>query len=182
MKINAFFLLLLLNSSIFFAQNYNKTVFGVKGGLNLSYVLGSELDGELTGYSGWEQYVSLFSDTELNKKWNLENELLFSYTDDYHFLEIPLHLKYKFVKKWAVFLGPKLDFILDNDNDAFESQNYRFKNFGVSVELGAQYNINKTFFIEIRFSNGLTEQIEDLVLEVLKGKRNTLRIGLGVRF
>jgi len=182
MKTNILFLLLLLNSTVFFAQNDNKTVFGVKGGLNLSYVLGSELDGELTRYSGTELYVSLFSDTELNENWNLENELLFSYTDDYHFLEIPLHLKYKFEKKWAVFLGPKLDFILDNDNDYFESQNYRFKNFGVSLELGTQYNFNKTFFIEIRFSKGLTEQIDDLVLEVLNSKRNTLRIGLGVRF
>ncbi len=47
-----------------------------------------------------------------------------------------MHLKYRFFKKWAVFAGPKLDFILDNDNDSFEATNYRFKNFGLSGEIG----------------------------------------------
>lgn len=172
---------ILLSFFNLYAQKENKTTFGFKGGYNNSIVEGTELDGTKTGYSGIELYGSFFADTELNPKWNLENEILFSYTDDYHFLEIPVHLKYKLYEKWNVFLGPKLDFILDNDNDDFES-GYRFKNFGVSGELGVQYNFSKRFFAETRYSRSFTSQIDDLVLEIYNGKRHTFRIGLGIRF
>ena len=178
-KYVSFFVIFISLSS--FAQNLKQTVFGIKGGVNFSRIVGVESDGENTGYMGSELYFSLFADTEINRKWNLENELLFSYTDDYHFLEIPIHLKYKFIKKWNLLFGSKIDFILDNDNDYFEI-NYRFKNFGLSAEVGFQYEISKRFFAEFRFSKGLTEQIDDLVLDINNAKRNTLRVGIGMKF
>jgi hypothetical protein len=176
------FIVALLSSFLSFSQTIKKTTFGIKAGLNFSDVVGVESDGDKTGYVGTEIYGSLFVDTELNENWNLENELLFSYTDDYHFLEIPVHLKYKFLKNWNFLFGPKIDFILDNDNDPFESSSYRFKNFGVSIEVGTQYYISKRLFAELRYSKGLTQQIDDLVFDINKGKRNTLRIGIGIKF
>lgn len=172
---------ILLNYLNLKAQTENKTIFGFKGGFNKSTVDGKEPDGTKTGYIGYELYGSFFADTELNKKWNLENEILFSYTDDYHFIEVPVHLKYRIKKKWAILLGPKLDFIVDNDNDDFES-GYRFKNFGVSGELGVQYSFTKRFFAETRYSRSFTSQIDDLVLDIYGGKRHTFRVGLGIRF
>lgn len=172
----------LLGSTLLFSQTEKTTNFGIKGGANFSDISGIETDGENTGYIGTELYISLFADTVLNEKLNIENELLFSFTDDYHFIEIPLHLKYKLLNKWNVLLGPKLDFILDNDNDSFENPYYRFKNFGVSVEFGTQYKISKRVFAELRYSKGLTSQIDDLVLDINDGKRSVLRIGIGFKF
>ncbi len=163
------------------AQITNKTTFGFKGGYNKSIVDGKEPDGTKTGYIGYELYGSFFADTELNNILNLENEILFSYTDDYHFIEIPVHLKYRIKQKWFVLAGPKLDFIADNDNDDFEA-GYRFKNFGVSGELGLQYHFSKRFFAETRYSRSFTSQIDDLVLDIYNGKRHTFRIGLGIKF
>ena len=178
---NTIIIVTLLASFLSFSQTTKKTTFGVKGGVNFSDIIGVDSNGEKTGYVGTEIYGSLFADTELSEKWNLENELLFSYTDDYHFLEIPIHLKYKFAQDWNFLFGPKLDFILDNDNDPFESA-YRFKNFGISFEFGTQYSISKRVFAELRYSKGLTKQIDDLFLDINGGKRNTLRIGIGLKF
>jgi len=157
------------------------TRFGFKGGFNRSHVKGVESDGDQTGYIGGELYGGFFADTELSEKLNLENEILFSWTDDYHFIEIPVHLKYKFNHKWSALAGPKLDIIADNDNDPFES-GYKFKNFGISAELGVQYNISNRFFAETRYARSFTAQVTDLFLDINNGKRNTFRIGLGIRF
>lgn len=176
--ITCFIILNYINTN---AQTENKTTFGFKGGYNNSIVDGKELNGTKTGYIGYELYGSFFADTELNKILNLENEILFSYTDDFHFIEIPVHLKYRIKQKWFILAGPKLDFIADNDNDSFEA-NYRFKNFGVSGELGLQYHFSKRFFAETRYSRSFTSQITNLGLDIYNGKRHTFRIGLGIKF
>ena len=157
------------------------TTFGFKGGYNRSIVKGSETTGAKTGYIGTELYGSFFADTELSDKINFENELLVSWTDDYHFVEVPLHIKYKLTPKWSAFAGPKLDIIADNDNDPFESR-HKFRNFGVSGELGAQYTFTTRFFVETRYSRSFITQITDLLLDINNGKRNTFRVGAGIKF
>lgn len=159
------------------AQDKKLTPFGLKGGLNRSVINGKELDGTATGFIGLELYISFFIDNELNQKWRFENEILFSFTDDYHFLEIPLRLKYKIHKKIFITAGPKLDFVLNNDDEIYD-----FNNFGVSVEIGMQYEITKRIISEFRYSLGLLPQINDFALEMYDGKRNTIRLGLGYRF
>jgi len=180
---NLFLLISIFSLSLSFAQtgNKNTTTFGFKGGVNKSTINGTELDGKKTGYDGFELYASFFADTELNQRWNFENELLFSYTDDYHFIEIPIHVKYKFLKSWNVLIGPKLDFIVDDQNASSES-NYRYRNFGISGEIGTQYTITRRFFTEIRFSKGITAQVDNFALEIYNGKRNTIRLGVGFKF
>lgn len=181
MKLHLLFLVIILTIFNTNAQNEKKTIFGFKGGYNKSIVDAKELDGTESGYIGYELYGGFFADSELNKNFNLENELLFSYTDDYHFIEIPIHLKYRIKSKWFIMLGPKLDFIVDDDNDDFEA-GYKFKNLGVSGELGIQYHFSKRFFAETRYSRSFTSQIDDLVLDFYGGKRHTFRIGLGIKF
>lgn len=159
------------------SQNKKTMTFGFKGGLNNSYVIGENKD----YFTGIELYASFFSDIELNHTFNLQNELLFSYTDDFHLIEIPVLLKYKFNKKWGLFLGPKLDFILDNDSTDLDFR-YRFKKVGFSLSIGTQYNISKRFFGELRYGYGFTKQIDDLVLELFNSKRRTIRLGFGFNF
>lgn len=177
----------LVASMIFFAflttfgQNEKPTIFGVKVGFNNSIVRGHELDGDKTGYDGYEFYAGFFADSKLNKSLNLEYELIYSYTDLYYFIEIPLHLKFNIVKKWNIFAGTKIDLIINDDNSIFESQ-YKFRNFGVSGEIGMQYLFTPRFLIEIRYSNSFVKQINDFGLEILNAKRNTFRIGVGFRF
>ncbi|MBX2895580.1 MAG: porin family protein [Cyclobacteriaceae bacterium] len=175
--ISTFILLMSINLTVT-AQNEKKlTPFGLKAGLNRSVINGKELDGTATGFIGLELYVSFFIENELNKKWRFENEILFSFTDDYHFIEIPLRLKYLIHKKIFLTAGPKLDFVLNNDDEIYD-----FNNFGVSVEMGMQYELTKRIISEFRYSHGLLPQINDFALDIYDGKRNTIRLGLGYRF
>lgn len=174
---STFIFLMSINLTVTAQHDKKLTPFGLKAGLNRSVVNGKELDGTATGFIGLELYVSFFIDNELNKKWRFENEILFSFTDHYHFIEIPLRMKYQIHKKIILTAGPKLDFILNND-DAI----YDFNNFGVSVEMGMQYELTKRIISEFRYSLGLLPQINDFVLDIYDGRRNTIRLGLGYRF
>lgn len=174
---STFIFLMSINLTVTAQHDKKLTPFGLKAGLNRSVVNGKELDGTATGFIGLELYVSFFIDNELNKKWRFENEILFSFTDDYHFIEIPLRMKYQIHKKIILTAGPKLDFILNNDDEIYD-----FNNFGVSVEMGMQYELTKRIISEFRYSLGLLPQINDFVLDIYDGRRNTIRLGLGYRF
>ena len=171
------FFVLTISTLIVTGQDKNSTSFGFKAGINRSIVNGHELNGSETGYVGVELYVAFFADTELNTRWRFENEILYSFTDDYHFIEVPLHVKYCLIKKTFIFLGPKLDMIVNKDD-----QIYDFNNFGVSIDLGVQYEITKRFVSEVRYSKGLMKQINDFALDIYDGRRDTIRLGIGFRF
>ena len=170
---------IVLLASQSYGQKPKETFFGFKGGYNRSIINGIDQYGGKTGYIGGEFYCSFFSDTKLNKHWNFEDELLFSFTDDYHFLEIPLHLKYYIKPKWNVFAGLKVDFILNSkDDDTY----YQYDNFGFSTEIASQYYFNKRFFGEIRYSRSIINKIDNLGLDIYDGIRKTIRFGGGLRF
>lgn len=175
--ISAFILVMSINLTVTAQNEKRLTPFGLKAGLNRSVINGKELDGTATGFIGLELYVSFFIDNELNEKWRFENEILFSFTDDYHFIEIPLRLKYQIYKKVILTAAPKLDFVLNNDDEIYD-----FNNFGVSVEVGMQYELTKRIISEFRYSLGLLPQINDFALDIYDGRRNTIRLGLGYRF
>lgn len=175
--ISAFILVMSINLTVTAQNEKRLTPFGLKAGLNRSVINGKELDGTATGFIGLELYVSFFIDNELNEKWRFENEILFSFTDDYHFIEIPLRLKYQIYKKVILTAAPKLDFVLNNDDEIYD-----FNNFGVSLEVGMQYELTKRIISEFRYSLGLLPQINDFALDIYDGRRNTIRLGLGYRF
>lgn len=166
-----------------FAQRQFKTSIGFKGGFNHSVIRGYDSYAQKSGFIGNSVYGSLFSEIELNKKWELGTELLFSFTDDNHFIEIPVHFKRKLADKWSFFLGPKLDIIVDNDeDDGYVTRRYKFKTVGVSPEVGIQFNFIKRLFAELRYSRGIMPQIDDYSFDYYEGKRSTFRAGIGVRF
>ncbi len=115
----------------------------------------------------------------MTSKLNFGTELIFSFTDSYHFIELPLHLKYHIKEKWNLMAGPKLDYIADGRYD-FDYDG--FKRFGLSGEIGSQYLINQLFFAEIRYAHGFSPQINNQGLRFFDGSRNTLRLGLGINF
>lgn len=150
----------------------NKTTFGFKAGANQSY-LNTSSD---NGYSGLELYGGFFAETGLSKKVSFQYELLYSYTDDISFVEIPLLFKYHINNKWSFMAGPKLDVIA---NKSIEGALY--EPLSVSISIGVQYNISKRFFAEGRYGLGLSKEIiTDSNSDTFS--RNTLRLGLGYKF
>lgn len=161
------------------AQADKKIRFGIKAGLNHSVINGYETNGTKTGYIGTEVYSSLFADVVIAATTYFETELLFSFTDDAHFIEVPFHIKQQLSKRFNLFLGPKLDFSIDNQTQKYWND---FKRVGISVDAGCQFAFLKRFFVEARYSKGLTKQIYDTFFDINDGKRNTFRIGAGIRF
>ena len=162
------------------SQNIRYTNFGIKVGVNRTEIIGFESNDSKTGFVGIQVFGGLSMQTKIGKKLFLENEFLFSYTDDYHFIEIPLELKYIIFEKFYLKLGPKLDFIVDNEQE--NSSYYYFKTFGISLYSGLEYDIFKNIFIELNFSKGFTEQVNDKILDINNGKRNVLRLAIGYKF
>lgn len=175
-------ILVFLCSFINYAQKKETFKFGMKFGYNKSIINGIDSFGEDTGVIEYALYAGFFANAEFNNKWLLETELIYSYSLDINFVEIPLHVKYRISDKFTGFIGPKLDIIMDDDGDSFESGSYRFNNFGFSLDVGLQYDISKRFFVETRYSWGFTKQITDIQLDINEGKPNTFRIGLGYKF
>lgn len=142
-----------------------KTKFGVKGGLSaVSY--------SFQNY-GTSFYVGLFSETRLSRKWSIQNEILISPSET--FLEIPVLIKYHINDKFEILLGPKLDIIIDDRNRS----SIRNEPINFSLDAGVLYNISKRFFVEGRYSKGLTDPRFGLDRE---SAIDTFKIGVGFKF
>ena len=152
----------------------NKTTFGIKGGFINSYI--SSVDKNTQ--HGVGIYGGLFSNYRFHKKWSFQNEVNFTITNGSVFVEIPFLLEYHINKKWSVFIGPKMDFLINNDSRyPYDTQ---YKTLGLSAEIGIQYNISKKLFIEARYGYSFTNQLE--IGRFHSRNRQTFRIGMGFRF
>lgn len=171
---------LLAASTILNAQTNKSLSYGLKAGMNNSHISGYEANGEKTGYIGTEIYGSFFLEMSIGKTTLFGTELLYSFTDDDQFIEIPLHVKQILSKKFTVFIGPKLDFF--PEKLVVKNENMEFRTLGISADAGIQFNLLKRLFAEARYSVGLTKQINDVPFDILDGKRNTFRLGIGFRF
>jgi hypothetical protein len=150
--------------------------FGFKAGVNFSDVTGTDfITQEDSGYAGTALYGGFFVDTKIANKWSIQNELTFSSTDVYSYLELPVLLKRRFTKKWSAFAGPQVAYVFDYA-DSVEN------NFGIGLDFGIQYDLPKDFFIEARYGLGFTEHFNENFLGIENAKRSVLRVGVGIKF
>lgn len=169
----------LLCCNAILAQKEKKSWFGIKGGFNHTVINGVETNGTKTGFVGSTIYGGLFTENNIGPTTLLLNELVFSWVNDWHFIEATIHLKQMLHERMAVFLGPKLDIAADR----FASQKRSKSGFaGISIETGAQYYFSKQLFAEGRYSIGLSKQFRDIFFDINEGRRNNLRFGVGFRF
>lgn len=161
------------------AQKEKKTHFGIKAGYNHTVINGYETDGDETGYIESTMYGALFAEKHLGPTTFLKAELLFSWVNDWHFIEIPLHIRQMLNSRISLFIGPKLDFAADKFDKNKESKS---GTCGISLESGIQYNFFKRIFAEGRYSIGVSRQFKDESFDINEGKRNNLRFGIGFRF
>jgi len=124
----------------------NKTTFGIKGGLQQDYLNPSAR----INFSELVAYAGFFTEVRLGRRFSLQNEVFYS-TNRRNSISTPVLLKYYFNKKWSIMAGPRFDMATNNSFRATHTSP-----FAISLDLGAQYNINKRLFIEARYSRGLT--------------------------
>jgi hypothetical protein len=176
-------LLFHLISTTTFAQENKRRVattrFGFKGGFNRTHIQGKTTSGEKTGYIGGELYFGFFSETTFSPRCKFGQEILFSWTDDYHFIEVPLLVHYRINERWSTFGGVRLDVLTANELDQPVKQ---FKHMGLSPEVGVQFVFLRRLSAEFRHAACIFPQVTDNLLDINEGRRSTTRLGVGFYF
>lgn len=156
------------------------TRFGIRGGVDFNSIDAVDrINKRDSGFAGTYSYGSLFADTRLSEKWNLQVEMGVTFAgDNYMLAENALLFKRRISERFSILGGPKVQYLLSADRNALRASNP----LGLSLTLGLQYDINENLFIEARYSRGLSEQFNDPNFEFESGTLNSLQIGVGFKF
>mgnify|MGYP003576305024 FL=1 len=176
--------------------NAQQTRFGVKGGLNLSTVVGGDVDDTktLVGF-----HVGGFAEINIVEKFFIQPELLFSaqgtkvdggFGGDVDFklnyLNIPVLAKYYIVdNKFSVEAGPQLGVLLSakaEDEDIKDVT--RSVDFGFNI--GAGYNFTDNLAVGLRYTIGLSpltdEDVDNTDDYYDSAKNSNLALSLSYKF
>ena len=148
--------------------------FGIRLGTSI-YNIESEF--ENPSFTGL--YGGLFVQKHFSEKFSIQLEANYTGQD---LLSFPVLLNYKITDKFEVYGGAELNFSLGQPNVAEE---FRNKRFGASLVIGAKYNIDSKWFIEGRYSHGVSDQFpifQGFGTESVYGKRRIFNIGIGYKF
>ncbi|MBC3847806.1 porin family protein [Winogradskyella echinorum] len=153
-----------LNSSMF--------DFGIRHGYS-----NWDISTDYSGYNNFQLYAGLFVETNFSERLGIRLETNYSRRG---LIEVPLLLKYKISDKFEFYGGTELIYSFDS----YDNYNAKDKEFGGSFIFGMQYNINKHWFIEVRYNHGFTDQfsIGRYGESPMFGKKRTISFGVGYKF
>ena len=120
-------------------------------------------------------YFGAFAEFKLSEKFGLRPEITYaSVKNDFDQLRVPLLGTYKIGKKFKVFLGPEIGYLLtDNEN---------FNNIHFGATIGVAYEIIKNLSIEARYYYAFTESLKNNYSYDSSAKFNSFQLGLVYRF
>lgn len=157
----------------------NKVTFSIKGGVNHTVINGYETNGAKTGFVGSTIYGAFIIEKRISESNFFNTGFLFSWVNDWHFIEIPFHYRQKLNNEISIFAGPKLDLAADKFDKTKESTS---KFLGISAEIGGQYNFSVHVFAETEYSIGISKGFNDTFFDINSGRRDNFHIGLGYYF
>ena len=162
-------------------SNTSKDVsYGIKAGYN-SFVARASAEGNSASVSESGFYFGFFADFEVSEKFNIQPELQYVIItgdgDNGNVLVVPVMGKYKASEELSILAGPQFDYILDDDTEGI-------KKFGLGLAVGAAYDISDQFLLDLRYSFGLSNRLEDNEVDGVdvKLKFNFFQVGIGYRF
>lgn len=176
--------------------NAQSTRFGVKGGLNISSIVGGDIDNtkSLVGF-----HVGGLAEIHVVEKFFIQPELLFSaqgakfdgpFGSDgdlkLNYLNIPVLAKYYIVdKKFSVEAGPQLGILLSAKADGEDFKDYT-RSTDLGFNLGAGYDFTENFFVGLRYTIGLSpisdKDVDNSDDYYDSAKNGNFQISLGYKF
>lgn len=176
--------------------NAQQTRFGIKGGLNISSVVGGDVDNanSLIGF-----HVGGFAEIHVVEKFFIQPEVLFSAqgakfdgpfgTDadvKLDYLNIPVLAKYYFIEnKFSVEAGPQLGLLLSAKADGDDVKDYT-RSVDLGFNIGAGYNFTDNFSVGLRYTIGMSplsdKNIDNADDYYDSAKNSNLAISLGYKF
>jgi len=175
--------------TISMARAQGSVQFGVTGGLingsgdvtiagfSVGEILNS-LDVDILNGTGF--FIGALVDIEATEKLHVQPELLYASIGEEGAILIPVMAKYYVVEGFNLQAGPQLDYVLNVPDLAEPFVN----EFGLSIGLGAGYDINEQFAIQGKYTFGLTDRLDSAVDGILSSslKINTFQIGVVYKF
>lgn len=159
---------------------------GIKGGLNYANQNGSDITINSTNYQTsaiTSYHAGLVAEIKLVDSFAIQPELLYStqgatyknaveeFQNELGYLSIPVMAKIYLNKVVSLELGPQASFLLSERNN-FDMKDASTFDFAANAGLG--FKITKSFFLEGRYSLGLTDaskdaQVKNSVVQVSAG-------------
>ncbi|MDA6069426.1 PorT family protein [Flavobacterium sp. AC] len=175
--------------------NAQQTRFGIKGGLNISTLVGGDVEDtkSLVGF-----HVGGFAEIKIFDKFFIQPELLYSTqgtkvdgplgTDadlKLNYLNIPVLAKYYIVDKFSVEAGPQLGILLSAKANGSDFKDYtRSVDFGFNI--GAGYNFTDNLSVGLRYTIGLSpitdNEIDNTEDYYDSAKNSNLALSLAYKF
>ena len=190
-------------------QNATKPQFGLKGGFNFSSFNESG-SGVPTMKFKTDFGVGFFVTVKFADKWDVQPEInysrqgskyninnVYSNGDSYNFtnsfnlyyVNIPILFKYNATNNFSLEFGPQLGLLTEanllvNANGSSNAQDFKryFTDYDFSLDLGANYEFNKSLFVNIRFAKGLNNIFVQQSNNDTVFKNNVFSFCLGARF
>ena len=198
MKKSILFIAVMIMSTTFVAAQ-ESVYFGAKGGLNFSTFSGD-------GFSDFEEdskartayHLGLLAEIPVSARFSIQPEVLYSAqgyditelenAEDIEFqldyVTVPVLAKFYVVNGFSLEAGPQFGFLVKNEIDSgdgsitLDDDNY--KNFDLSIGLGASFKFNK-FFIYGRYNAGMTDIYETNGVDI-DAKNSVIQAGVGLLF
>ncbi|KFF05039.1 porin family protein [Flavobacterium reichenbachii] len=177
--------------------NAQSTKFGVKGGLNLSNIVGGDVENtnSLVGF-----HVGGFAEIKIADKFAIQPELLYSaqgtkidggpvfgdFDVKLDYLNIPVLAKYYIVEKFSVEAGPQLGILLSAKSDGDDVKD-SFKSVDFGFNIGAGFHFTENLSINLRYTIGLSPLAEDADIDDEEeyydsAKNSNLALSLAYKF
>ncbi|HLT34610.1 MAG TPA: porin family protein [Aquaticitalea sp.] len=169
------FLLFLGITTLTFSQG---TLYGVRGGLNISN-LDFEPDADFSNMHRNGFFFGGFVDFMVSDSFSTQVELQYSAEgakeEDLRadYIQMPIMLRYTIGDSFTIGAGPMASLKTWKNEDAFST-------FTFSAVGGIEYMITDEFFVDARFSYGITN-ILDEEIDGLEAKNNNIQIGFGIK-
>jgi hypothetical protein len=131
---------------MFYGQT-DKTNFGIKGGVNLTFYKVSDASFGQNPEVGVGFYGGGFVDIPIDNTLSLQPEVIFVVLNDFKFLNAPIYLKYEIVDKFYILVGLSLNYFFDFFSNKFK----------VRADLSLAYQITRSFDIHMKYTIGFEE-------------------------
>lgn len=140
--------LLIIVILIFFSfSGLSQTVFGVKGGVNITFYNQNEGDFGENPEADLGFYAGFFTEFDFDNSLHLQPELLYIGLNDFQFLNAPIYLKYDVSNSFNIMVGPSLNYFFDFFSNKFK----------VRADLSLAYNLSSNIDLHMKYTLGFEE-------------------------
>ena len=207
-KVSLTFITILICTTVFAQKTGAKSLYGIKGGLNISSFNESGT-GVPSMKNKFDYNVGGFVEIKTADNWYIQPEIVFSkqganfsfpvtvnginYNTDntfnLYYINIPVTFKYYASKQFCLEAGPQISFLTEanlvvrvvgrsNTQDA--AKLFKSNDFGMNI--GASCDITKNLFLNVRYTLGLSNIAITTDGENTVLKNNVIAACLGVKF